>query len=115
MLFDVEKIARLSYLELNDDERKIFETQFSDILKYVDQLNQIPMSSEEAKSMNSFHIQSAFYDMFDLDPNANLRSEPADEEQKSLILSNSEALENAPKSSGLPNELLFEVPSIIER
>lgn len=115
MDFSVEKIARLAYLKLSPEEEKAFEKQFQDILRYVDQLKAIPMTKEEAKEISAFHIQRAFYEEFQLEPLFSLRSDEASDEMKSLELSNQEALQNAPKASGLPDQLLYEVPSIIER
>jgi aspartyl/glutamyl-tRNA(Asn/Gln) amidotransferase C subunit len=115
MPLDVEKVARLAYLKLSADEKTLFVHQFKKIMEYVNQLNEVEMTDLEAQSMNSFHIQTAFYEMFEIDPNHNLRDEPSDASQERLVLNNSEALHNSPKSSGLPHELLYEVPSIIER
>ncbi|PIR22729.1 MAG: Asp-tRNA(Asn)/Glu-tRNA(Gln) amidotransferase GatCAB subunit C [Deltaproteobacteria bacterium CG11_big_fil_rev_8_21_14_0_20_45_16] len=114
--FDVDKVASLAYLKLNDTEKKNFSAQFAQILDYVDQLQKIPMSADEAKTMGAFHVQTAFYEMFKIDPLESLRNEKdSSPDFEKLILSNEEALMNAPRSSGLPNQLLFEVPSIIDR
>lgn len=115
MDFSVEKIASLAYLKLSEEEKKTFEKQFQDILKYVDQLKEVPMTEREAQEMNAFHIQKAFYEQFGLDPLFSLRDETQDEDFSGLKLTNDEALKNAPKVSGLPEQLLYEVPSIIER
>lgn len=115
MDISVEKIANLAYLKLSETERATFQKQFGDILKYVEQLQSVPMTAEEAKSMGAFHISLAFYKYLGIDPTVTIRDEAQFEEVKRLTLSNEEALKNAPKSSGLPGELLFEVPSIIER
>ena len=115
MSFDVEKVAQLAYLELSAEEKARFEKQFEEILAYVDQLQEIPMTEEETKAMGAFHVQTAFYESLKLQMKEKLRlqAEPT-EELKSLQLSNKEATDNAPKASGLPNELLYEVPSIME-
>lgn len=114
--FDVSKIAGLAYLKLSPEEQKNFSKQFTEILDYVNQIQSVPMSAEEAKAMGAFHVQSAFYEMLDLDSLESLREDDAsDEALQSLVLNNAEALQNAPASSGLPNELLFEVPSILSK
>lgn len=116
MDFDVSKVASLAYLKLSPEQQKAFHAQFEEILDHVDQIQQIPMTDEEAKQMGMFHIQTAFYELMDRKLEEKLRT-PASEktELDQLKLSNEEALRNAPKSSGLPNELLYEVPSIIKR
>jgi len=112
---DVEKVAALAYLNLSEEEKKGFEREFQEILNYVDQIQSVPMSSEQAKEMGAFHVQTAFYNLLTLDPELQLRDDSGkDEYLEGLRLSNEEAVSNAPKASGLPNELLYEVPSIIE-
>ncbi len=116
MGFSVDKVASLAYLQLSEAERALFESQFKEILGYVDQLQKIPMTEAEAQSMGAFHVQTRFYEISGLEFGQSLRDEDQkDEELDSLNLSNEEALSNAPKKEGLPGELLFEVPSIIER
>lgn len=116
MSFSIEKVAALAYLKLSTDEKKAFESQFPHILEYVNQLQAIPMTAEQAKAMGAFHIQNKFYEVLQLDSLSNLRDEqiPSGELDR-LCLSNTEATINAPKSGGLPGESLYEVPSIIER
>jgi Asp-tRNA(Asn)/Glu-tRNA(Gln) amidotransferase C subunit len=115
MSISVDKISSLAYLQLTEKERESFQSQFKDILQYVDQLQKVPMTAEEAKEMGAFHISSAFYKELGLKPSLTLRDEDQSEEVNSLTLSNEEALRNAPQTGGIPGELLFEVPSIIER
>lgn len=110
----VEKIAQLAYLKLTESERVQFTQQFGDILRYIEQLEGVPMTPEEAKQMGAFHITSAFYEILQLNPDLSIRNESEFENFNELVLRNEEALKNAPRSSGLPGELLFEVPSIIE-
>lgn len=111
----VEKIAALAYLKLTDEEKPQFQKQFEDILSYFNELGKVPMSKEESASMEAFHVQSAFYESLGLETSVTLREDLDPREAKRLILTNEEALENAPQSSGIPGELLFEVPSIIEK
>lgn len=115
MNIDVEKIANLAYLELTETQRKLFQTQFENILKYVGQLDEIKMSSKEAQKMGAYHVLLPFYEMLGIDPSASLRDEGAPSEVSKLVYTNDEAVGNASKTGGLPGELLYEVPSIIER
>ena len=41
---DIEKIAQLAHLEINDEERKMFAPQISEIVTYVEQLNEVDTS-----------------------------------------------------------------------
>src|SRR5215510_15551362 len=38
---DIEKVAQLAHLELDEEEVKIFSTQIADIVTYVEQLNEL--------------------------------------------------------------------------
>jgi len=42
---DIEKIAQLAHLEITDDERRLFAPQISEIVSYVEQLNEIDTST----------------------------------------------------------------------
>jgi aspartyl-tRNA(Asn)/glutamyl-tRNA(Gln) amidotransferase subunit C len=42
---DVEKVAQLAHLEITPEELKIFAPQMSDIVSYVEQLNEIATSN----------------------------------------------------------------------
>lgn len=44
---EIEKIALLSRLKLSDEEKEMYRSQFSSILKFVDQLNELNISSSE--------------------------------------------------------------------
>jgi aspartyl-tRNA(Asn)/glutamyl-tRNA(Gln) amidotransferase subunit C len=44
---DIEKIAQLAHLEISDDERKMFAPQISEIVTYVEQLNEVDTSNIE--------------------------------------------------------------------
>jgi aspartyl-tRNA(Asn)/glutamyl-tRNA(Gln) amidotransferase subunit C len=44
---DIEKIAQLAHLEISDDERRMFAPQISEIVTYVEQLNEIDTSNVE--------------------------------------------------------------------
>ncbi|MDB5038038.1 MAG: Asp-tRNA(Asn)/Glu-tRNA(Gln) amidotransferase GatCAB subunit [Bacteriovoracaceae bacterium] len=112
---DVEKIASLAYLELSETQKTVFQSQFENILKYVSQLDEVAMTPEEAKQMGAYHVLLPFFELLKIDPATNLRDENDDSEVKTLVLTNEEALSNAPKTGGLPGALLYEVPSIIER
>jgi len=112
----VDKIASLAYLKLSEQEKSKFAKQFEDILNYVDQLQQVPMTADEAKKIGAFHVQTRFYTDLQLDSAQKLRSDKKSKpEWERLILTNKEAVANAPAASGLPNAEMFEVPSIIKR
>jgi|ERR1051325_1214866 aspartyl-tRNA(Asn)/glutamyl-tRNA(Gln) amidotransferase subunit C len=44
---DIEKIAELAHLELAEDELKMFGSQISEIVSYVEQLNDVDTSNVE--------------------------------------------------------------------
>jgi|SRR5436190_5929621 len=44
---DIEKIAQLAHLEISDQERKMFAPQISEIVNYVEQLDEIDVSNSE--------------------------------------------------------------------
>ena len=44
---DIEKIAQLAHLEITDEERKMFAPQISEIVTYVEQLNEIDTGNVE--------------------------------------------------------------------
>lgn len=51
---DVKKIAKLSYLEMGEDELKKFVEDFSSILDYVNKLDEIDVSKiEETSNMSA--------------------------------------------------------------
>ncbi len=44
---DVEHVAKLARLELTDDEKELYTKQLGDVLKYVDQMNEVDTSNVE--------------------------------------------------------------------
>ena len=44
---DIEKIAQLAHLEITDEERRLFTSQISEIVSYVEQLNAVDTASVE--------------------------------------------------------------------
>ncbi len=42
---DVEHVAKLARLELTEDEKELYTKQLGDVLKYVDQMNEIDTSN----------------------------------------------------------------------
>ncbi|HYW72058.1 MAG TPA: Asp-tRNA(Asn)/Glu-tRNA(Gln) amidotransferase subunit GatC [Pyrinomonadaceae bacterium] len=44
---DIEKIAQLAHLEISEEERRMFAPQISEIVTYVEQLNEIDTSAVE--------------------------------------------------------------------
>jgi len=44
---DVRKVAKLAHLEITDDEVELYSPQMADIVKYVEQLNELDTSDVE--------------------------------------------------------------------
>ena len=42
---DVEHVAKLARLELTDEEKEVYTKQLGDVLKYVDQMNEVDTSN----------------------------------------------------------------------
>ncbi|MDR1167993.1 MAG: Asp-tRNA(Asn)/Glu-tRNA(Gln) amidotransferase subunit GatC [Heliobacteriaceae bacterium] len=42
---DVEHVAKLARLELTDEEKELYTKQLGDVLKYVDQMNEVDTSN----------------------------------------------------------------------
>ena len=47
---DVEHVAKLARLELTEEEKEKFTKQLGDVLKYVDQMNEVDTSNVEPLS-----------------------------------------------------------------
>ncbi len=47
---DVEHVAKLARLELNEEEKEKFSKQLGDILKYVEQMNEVDTTGVEPMS-----------------------------------------------------------------
>ncbi len=88
---EVEHIAHLAKLKLNEDELEEFTKDLNQILTYVDQLNEVDTSGVEPLSHPIMSVK-------------NLRE---DELKKSV--SQSDALKNSPKH----DEEFFLVPKVI--
>ena len=89
---EVEHVAKLARLELSDQEKEIFTAQLSNILTYVEQLNELDTTGVEATS----HVLDI----------SNVMREDVPHES----LSQEKALANAPdKAAGH-----YRVPLIIE-
>ena len=88
----VRQIAHLARVQLNESEVEEFSEQLSDILTYVDQLNELDTSKVEPTT-HPLRMSNVFR---------------ADEVGKSL--SNEAALANAPKTHGE----FFAVPKVLE-
>ena len=89
---EVEHVARLARLELNEQEKEKMRAQLDSILSYIDTLNELDTSGVEPTS----HVR----------PLTNVFRE--DEVRPSL--SQEEALANGPDR----HDLLFRVPKILE-
>ena len=89
---EVEHVARLARLELNEREKETMRAQLDSILSYIDKLNELDTSGVEPTS----HVL----------PMTNVFRE--DEVQSSLA--QEDALANAPDR----HDLFFRVPKILE-
>ncbi|MDD5439449.1 MAG: Asp-tRNA(Asn)/Glu-tRNA(Gln) amidotransferase subunit GatC [Candidatus Omnitrophica bacterium] len=89
----VRGVAKLSRLNLSDDELRMFAGQLADIIRYIDDLNRLDTAQTEPTS----HAVSGIKDVFR-------------EDTVKPSLSPDEALTNAPKRIGD----FFGVPKIIE-
>ena len=89
---DVEDVARLARLELNEAEKERMRAQLDSILSYIDKLNELDTSAVEPTS-HVLQMVNVFRE---------------DEVRQSL--SQEEALANAPD----PHDLFFRVPKILE-
>ncbi|RMG04901.1 MAG: Asp-tRNA(Asn)/Glu-tRNA(Gln) amidotransferase subunit GatC [Nitrospirae bacterium] len=89
---DVEHIAELARLKLNETEKKAYTAELSDILSYIEKLNELDTTNVEPTS-HVIHMTNAFREDV---PRPSL---PVDE-----------ALSNAPDRKGN----FYRVPKIIE-
>ena len=80
---DINKVANLARIELSDEETEEFGGQLEQILKYIDQLNEIDIEGIEPTA----HAAPVF-DVY-----------REDEEQPERILSQKEVLDNAPATA----------------
>jgi aspartyl-tRNA(Asn)/glutamyl-tRNA(Gln) amidotransferase subunit C len=90
---EVEKIAHLARIILDDDEKKELTGQMNEILAYIDKLNELDTESVEPMS-HPLDLKNVFRE---------------DEERDSLP--QSKALENAPSKT----DKYFKVPKVITR
>ncbi len=90
---DVRHIAHLARLNPMDDEVKLFATQLSAILQYVEQLNEVD-TTDVPPTAHALPVHNVFR---------------ADEPHRSL--SPDEALANAPQRDGQ----FFAVPKVLEQ
>lgn len=89
---EVEYVASLSRLELDEGQVDRFRGQLSDILSYIDQLAEVDTENITPTS----HVLSSMKNVFR-------------EDELKVPLSNEKALSNAPEKSGN----FFKVPKII--
>jgi len=89
----VRHVARLSRLSLNDNDVTSFSHQLSEIISYIDKLNQIDTNSVEATSHAVSDVRNVFR-----------------EDKVRPSLSREEALGNAPRRI----RDFFGVPKVIE-
>jgi len=93
MDIDIEYVARLARIDLNQQRKKKFARQLSDILSFVEKLKELDISSVEPMS-HVLPLQNVFRQ---------------DKAGSSLILN--KVLGNAPSKAG---NSFFSVPRIIE-
>lgn len=89
---DVEHIAMLARLRLGDEEKELYRLQLSDILTYVQKLDELEIENVEPTS-HVIPIRNVFR-----------------EDTPGSSLPREEALRNAPQAS----EAFYQVPKIIE-
>ena len=70
---DVEHVAKLARLELTEEEKELYTKQLGDVLKYVDQMNEVDTSnvmredkvvqeiSKEALMSNAPEVEGDFF------------------------------------------------------
>jgi len=92
---DIEKVAQLAHLELDEDEVKMFSTQIADIVSYVEQLNELDTNNVEPA-------------LGGLTPEGEVTNSSRDDELKAS-LGQEIALEEAPD----PAEGHFRVPKVL--
>ncbi len=90
---EIEKIAQLAHLKLNEKEKEQFAAEVGQILDYVNKLNEVDTDSVLPLS-HTVEIKNVFR---------------ADEVKPSL--SREEALKNAPQK----NEKFFRVPKVVKK
>ncbi len=93
---DVQHIAELAHLELEEEEIKKFLPQLDSILQYMQKLNELDTTQVEPMAQVTYPAAE----------NPSLRS---DQPQKTFL--QDEALANAPE----PGTGCFKVPRVIER
>lgn len=89
---DVEYVARLARLEIAEAEKEKFTAQLNDILRYIDQLNELDTAGVEPMS-HAIAVTNAFR-----------------EDKVVESLGTQKALANAPSARGE----FFRVPKVIE-
>jgi aspartyl-tRNA(Asn)/glutamyl-tRNA(Gln) amidotransferase subunit C len=92
---DIEKVAQLAHLELDEEEVKMFSTQIADIVSYVEQLNELDTNNVEPA-------------LGGLTPEGEVTNSSRDDELKAS-LGQEIALEEAPD----PAEGHFRVPKVL--
>ena len=89
-LQDVEHVAKLARLELTEEEKIKFTTQLGDVLKYVDQMNEVDTSNVKPMTQVIDFV------------NVMREDEPCQEISKEALMSNAPDEENG----------FFKVPKI---
>jgi len=87
---DVEHVAKLARIEITEDEKEKFTKQLGDIIKYVDQLNEVDTTGVEPMTQA--------YPLFNV----------TREDEVRYIATKEELLKNAPEEE----DSFFKVPKI---
>jgi aspartyl-tRNA(Asn)/glutamyl-tRNA(Gln) amidotransferase subunit C len=90
---DLRHVARLARLHLSDEELRFFQTQVSQILSFVEKLNEVKGLENVPPTSHPFSLSDVFRD---------------DQIKPSLVIE--EFLKRSPQSQGR----FFKVPKIIE-
>ena len=89
---DVDRVAALAHLSVDQESVEEFRTQLSRILDYVEQLDSVDLSGVEPLA-HPFELVNAFR-----------------EDEPTPMLEREQALQNAPKTDGQ----YFQVPQILD-
>ena len=91
--FDIDRLAKLAYLELSDEDRAQLSKQLPEVIAYIDKLQEVDTASVEAKEYLTDQVNVFRADEASIDA----------EERKAII-------DNFPKEKGGA----LEVPAVFE-
>lgn len=90
---DVDKIAQLAKLKFSSDEKEKLQNELNQILRYIDQLNELNLDNTEPLE------------------NINETENVLRKDENEIWLNNEEALLNAPSRTGK----FFKVPKVLDK